>query len=175
MNLSPKQRAILISLYRRYVESGRRDTFVPTKGITSITMKSLYKTGYIETDRAIKDVPSNMRISDSGIELMKNYFDVRKKTVDAIITRNKQFMRFVQNTDEKRSVLIHYLQGSPLLAPNIIVEHRGYGIFEVNTPGLDEQYFGVYNLTEGNTVEIGGCQVVDVGKQKFYIEKVRLV
>ncbi|MFA5306053.1 MAG: hypothetical protein WC365_01250 [Candidatus Babeliales bacterium] len=175
MNLTPKQRAILVSLYRRYVETGRRDTFVATKGISSSTMKSFYKTGYIETDRAIQNVPSNMRISDAGVEVMKEYFDKRKKSVDAIITRNKRFMRFVQNTEEKRLILLDFLQGSPLLAPNITVTHIGYGIFEVNTPGLTEQYFGVYNLTEGNAVEIGGCRVVDKGSQKYYIEKVKLL
>jgi len=175
MNLSSKQKAILISLYRRYLESGRRDTFVATKGISSTTMKSLYKTGYIDSDRVILKVPSNMRISDAGIEVMKTYFDKRKKSVDAIINRNKRFMRFVQNTEEKRLALLDYLQGTPMLAPNIEVTHRGYGIFEVNTPGLDEQYFGVYNLTEGNAVEIGGCFVKDVKNVRYYIEKVRLV
>lgn len=175
MNLSSKQKAILISLYRRYLESGRRDTFVATKGISSTTMKSLLKTGYIDTDKAVLKVPCNMRISDAGIECMKEHFDKNRKSVEAIINRNKRFMRFVQNTDEKRFALLEFLQGTPLLAPNIEITHKGYGIFEVNTPGLDEQYFGVYNLTEGNAVEIGGCSVKDVKNVRYYIEKVRLV
>jgi hypothetical protein len=174
MSLSPKQKAILISLYRRYVDSGKRDTFVASKGVTSMTMKSLYKTGFIESDRVIQGVPCNARITDAGIKEMEQYFDVRKKSVDSIIARNKHYMRFVQNTEEKRIALQQYIEGYPIaLYKDVVVTHCGYGVFEVIIASEEPQYYGVYSREEGNAIEVGECY--EWGIRPWYIEKVRLI
>jgi len=157
MKLSPKQIAILSSLYKRYKETGRCDRFVSAKGVTSSTMKSLYKTGCIDSDRVLQDIPANMTLNEHGINVMEEYYKSRKLTSEKILNRNKQFMRFVQNTEEKRLILLNYLQPSPMIKSDIDVIHRGYGIFEAINVGKDEQYYGVYDLTEGNAVEVGGC------------------
>lgn len=174
MSLSPKQKAILISLYRRYVDSGKKDTFVATKGVTSITMKSLYKTGFIESDRVIQGVPCNARITDAGIEVMKEYFDVRKRTIESVIARNKHYIRFIQNTEEKRIELKHFIGGYPIaIYKNVDVVHCGYAIFEVIIDNGEPQYYGVYTREEANSIEIGGCW--QVGIRPWYIEKVMLI
>ena len=174
MSLSSKQKAILISLYRRYIDTGKRETFVAAKGVPISTMKSLYKTGFIESDRVIKDVPSNARITDAGIAFMGEYFATRKKTIDSVITRNKHYMRFVQNTDEKKQDLKRYIEGSPfILIKDVEVSHCGYGVFEVTIGKNEPQYYGVYTREEANAIEVGGCKVV--GIRPWYIEKVKLI
>lgn len=174
MNLSMKQKAILTSLYQRYKDTGRRDTFVTTKGITTSTMKSFYKTGFIETDKAIKGVPSNMRITDAGIKVMEEYFEKRKKNVNKILVRNKQYIRFIQNTEEKRLELQHFIEGYPIiLIKDVEVVHRGYGIFEVIIGKEEPIYYGVYSKEEAIAIDIGGF--VTIGTKPWYVEKVRIV
>lgn len=174
-NLSVKQLAFLTSLYKKYKESGERGVFVSAKGISTITMKALYRTGLISSDRVIQGVPANMQINDAGIKTMEDYYEHRKNTIERILNRNKQFMRFVQNTEEKRSVLFNYLIVSPMIKSNIEVIHRGYGVFEAINTGTDEQYYGVYDLTEGNSVDIGGCVCREINNKKYYIERLKTI
>ena len=174
MNLSSKQKAILTTLYRRYVDTGIINTFVAAKGVSSTTMKSLYKTGFIDSDRVIKDVPCNARLNEKGIAAMKEYFDTKKKTIDSVIARNKHYIRFVQNTDEKRTDLKHYIEGYPIiLIKDVDVSHCGYGVFEVIIGKGEPTYYGVYTKEEGNAIEVGGC--VPYGVRPWYIEKVKLI
>jgi hypothetical protein len=175
MNLPKKQLAMLILLYKNYKDTGKRTTFVSGKGVSSSTMKSFYKSKLIESDRVVQDVPANMRINDAGIKTMEDYYEHRKNTIERILNRNKQFMRFVQNTEEKRLVLFNYLIVSPMIKSNIEVIHRGYGVFEAINTGTDEQYYGVYDLTEGNSVEIGGCVCREINNKKYYIEMLKTI
>ena len=176
MNLSMKQKAILTSLYQRYKDTGRRDTFVTVKGTSISTMRSFYKLGYIETDRLVNNVPSNMRITDAGIELMDEYFKKRKRTIDKIITRNKRYIRFVQDTEEKRLELKRYIEGYPFcLIENVEVVHRGYGIFEVIIGGKEPIYYGVYSKEEAVAIDIGGFNIIGEPTKPWYLEKVRVL
>jgi hypothetical protein len=174
MTFSKKQLAILSSLYKDYISSGVIRTFVAVKGVSSTTMKSLYKTQMIDSDRVIKDVPCNARLNEKGIAAMKEYFDTRKKTVDSIISRNKHYIRFVQNTEEKRIDLKHYIEGYPLtLIKDVDVTHCGYGVFEVIINHGEPHYYGVYTREEANNIEVGGC--ITYGKRPWYFEKVKLI
>ncbi len=174
MTFSKKQLAILSSLYKDYISSGVIRTFVAVKGVSSTTMKSLYKTQMIDSDRVIKDVPCNARLNEKGIAAMKEYFDTRKKTIDSVITRNKHYIRFVQNTEEKRIDLKHYIEGYPLIfIKDVEVSHCGYGVFEVIIGKGEPTYYGVYTKEEANAIEVGGCKVV--GIRPWYIERVRLI
>lgn len=174
-NLSVKQKAFITSLYKKYKETGKKEVFVTVKGISTTTMKSLYKTGLIESDRILMGVPANMRINDAGIAAMEKYYSTRKLIVDDLVNRNKQFIRFVQNTNEKREVLLNYLKTSPMIKSNIDVIHKGYGIFEVVNGNIDEQYYGVYTLEEGNQIEIGGCHCREYMNVKYYIECINIL
>lgn len=174
MNLSLKQKAMLISLYKRYKESGKRDTFVAAKGVSVSTMKSFYKTGCILSDRVINDVPINMRISDEGIKFVEEYYSNRKKTIDSFITRNKRYIRFVQDTEEKRVELLHYIEGYPIiLIKDVNVSHCGYSIFEVNIGNEEPQYYAVYSREEATRVDIGGFY--QIGLKPWYVERIRLI
>lgn len=147
--LSLKQRAILYSLYKRYLETGERQTFVPTKGVTTVTMRSLLKTGYIETDRAIKKnkldigIPTNMRITQDGIEAMQKHCSIQKDTIEKLIARNKKKLYLASSIDEKVKAL-----STLLCAPNIIINDLGYGIFSATQKGMDEVFYEIYTPTE---------------------------
>jgi hypothetical protein len=174
MTLTRKQFAMLTSLYKRYKFTGKIQTFVTTKGISTSTMKAFLRTGYIETDREIKGVPSNMRITDVGIKLMDEYYETKRKSIDRIITRNKQYIRFVQDTEEKRIELLHDIEGYPIiLFKDVSVVHRGYGIFEVIIGNEEPQYYGVYSKEEAVTIDIGGFK--QIGQKPWYVEKVKLI
>lgn len=147
--LSPKQRAILYSLYKRYLETGERQTFVATKGVTSVTMRSLLKTGYIETDRAVKKdkfdigIPTNMRITQAGIEAMHKHCSLQKDTIEKLIFRNKKKLYLAVNVDAKVKAL-----ATLLCDPNITVTDLGYGIFSVTQQGEEESFYEVYTPSE---------------------------
>lgn len=147
--LSLKQRAILYSLYKRYLETGERQTFVPTKGVTTVTMRSLLKTGYIETDRTVKkdkfDVgtPSNMRITQEGIEAMKKHCSLQKDTINKLLSRNKKKLYLALNVNEKVRAL-----ATLLCVPNITITNLGYGIFSATQKGMVETFYEVYTPTE---------------------------
>jgi hypothetical protein len=48
-------------------------------------------------------------------------------------------------------------------------------VFEAINTGTDEQYYGVYDLTEGNSVEIGGTICREINNKKYYIERLRTI
>ena len=174
MKLTLKQRAILISLYKRYKDTGRKDTFVPVSGISTSTMKSFYKTGCIETDREICGIPSNMRITNVGIQFMDEYYSTRKRTIERLLIRNKQYIRFIQNTEEKRIDLLHEIEGYPVkLVADVSVTHRGYGIFEVIIGTEEPRYYGVYSKEEATAIDIGGFK--KIGLIPWYMEMIKLI
>jgi hypothetical protein len=143
MVVSLKQRGILHSLFKQYIETGVIKTFVPTKGVTTVTMRSLLKTGYIETDKAIKGIPSNMRLTQKGIEAMEKYTNLRRNTIDGIIYRNKSKIDMSYRATDKVSELAFHLNDS-----KITITDLGYGLFSVRKNGGEESYYEVYTLDE---------------------------
>jgi predicted transcriptional regulator with HTH domain len=158
MVLSLKQRAILYSLYKQYLKTNKIETFVPTKGITTNTMSALLKTGYIETDRAINKVPSNMRITQAGIDSMKLHTSLVHNTIAAILKRNKAKLYKLSYVDEKLEALVSYL-GKPIDVVSI-----EYGIVNIG----DMEFYEVYTTAEAYLLGI-----TPHNSKKYYIERVK--
>lgn len=165
MVVSRKQYAILYSLYKNYIDCGTIKTYVTCKGISTSTMKSLLKTGLIETDRAIRGIPTNMRLTQKGIDTMAIKTSIEKNTISALISNNKMKIDHAKMVNEKTTALFIELKDK-----NITITDKGYGIFSVTKPKEVEVFYEVYTKQEAELI-LGQNYKKD--KLQFIIRKVK--
>lgn len=90
--LTSTQHTVVVSLYELTITKPNVMWFVKTHNLNVATIKTLYKNGWIETDKAINNVPTRFRLTEKGIEYGRQHY---RRT-------NKRTLKFKNRADAAR-------------------------------------------------------------------------